>query len=174
MVLPISKSTGFASSLAASPSTARVSMELNSWIKSKANSEPYSCISAPQADKSVKEIKEIVDNLNEDQFEKMLYCEHGGMCEAMANLYKITKNQDYLNLSIRFIHKETINPLIDLKDELEGKHANTQIPKVIGVATLYEITGKEEYKRACEFFWNIVTKGRSYAIGGYSREEHFG
>ena len=118
--------------------------------------------------------KKGTDNLTDDQFEKMLYCEHGGMCEAMAKLYKITKNQDYLDLAIRFIHKETINPLIELKDELEGKHANTQIPKVIGVAALYEITGKEEYKRACEFFWNIVTNGRSYAIGGNSRDEHFG
>ncbi len=140
--------------------------------------DAYELIGNEQALKVVTKLadwaKKGTDNLNEDQFEKMLYCEHGGMCEAMANLYKITKNQDYLNLSIRFIHKETINPLIDLKDELEGKHANTQIPKVIGVATLYEITGKEEYKRACEFFWNIVTKGRSYAIGGNSRDEHFG
>lgn len=114
------------------------------------------------------------DKLNDEQFEKMLYCEHGGMCETMAKLYKITNNKDYLDLAIRFAHKETLSSLVNFKDELEGKHANTQIPKVIGAATLYEILGKKEYRDASEFFWNIVTKSRSYAIGGNSRDEHFG
>lgn len=114
------------------------------------------------------------DNLTEEQFDKMLYCEHGGMCEAMANLYEITKNQDYMELAKRFYHKETLIPLAKLQDELDGKHANTQIPKVIGAARLYEITRNKEYKNAAIFFWNVVTKSRSYAIGGNSRDEHFG
>lgn len=114
------------------------------------------------------------DNLNEEQFNRMLYCEHGGMCEAMGDLYEITKNKDYLYLAKRFYHKETLTPLINLQDELEGKHANTQIPKIIGAARLYEITGNEDYKNAAIFFWNIVTKSRSYAIGGNSIDEHFG
>ena len=115
-----------------------------------------------------------IDNLTEDQFQKMLYCEHGGMCESMARLYEITKNKDYLDLAIRFLHKETLKPLINLKDELEGKHANTQIPKIIGAARLYDITKNEDLKRASEFFWNIVTRDRSYVIGGNSIDEHFG
>jgi len=118
--------------------------------------------------------KKGTDNLTEEQFDKMIYCEHGGMCEAMANLYEITKNEDYLELSKRFYHKETLSPLIELQDELEGKHANTQIPKVIGAVRLYELIGNEDYKNAAIFFWNVVTKSRSYAIGGNSRDEHFG
>ena len=114
------------------------------------------------------------DNLNEQQFDRMLYCEHGGMCEVMANLYKITNNKDYLDLALRFYHKEIIDSLIKKHDELEGKHANTQIPKVIGAAVLYEILGKAELREASEFFWSIVTKNRSYVIGGNSRDEHFG
>jgi len=118
--------------------------------------------------------KKGTDNLTEEQFDKMTYCEHGGMCEAMANLYEITKNEDYLELSKRFYHKETLTPLTQLQDDLEGKHANTQIPKVIGAARLYELTYNEDYKNAAVFFWNVVTKSRSYAIGGNSRDEHFG
>jgi len=118
--------------------------------------------------------KKGTDNLTEEKFDKMTYCEHGGMCEAMANLYEITKNNDYLDLSKRFYHKETLTPLTALQDELEGKHANTQIPKVIGAARLYELIGNEDYKNAAIFFWNVVTKSRSYAIGGNSRDEHFG
>ena len=118
--------------------------------------------------------KEGTDNLTEEQFQKMLYCEHGGMCETMARLYEITKNKDYLDLAMRFIHKESLEPLIELRDELEGKLANTQIPKIIGAASIYNITDNEDFKRASEFFWNIVTKYRSYVIGGNSINEHFG
>ncbi len=115
-----------------------------------------------------------LDNLTEEEFDKMLYCEHGGMCEVFGLLYEITKNKDYLNLSIRFIDKEIIYPLMKNKDELEGKHANTQIPKILGIAKLYDITKDEKYKQVCELFWNIVTRERSYAIGGNSIDEHFG
>lgn len=118
--------------------------------------------------------KKGTDNLTEEQFDKMIYCEHGGMCEVMANLYEITKNEEYLELSKRFYHKETLTPLTKSQDELEGKHANTQIPKVIGAAKLYELSGNENYKNAAMFFWNLITKSRSYAIGGNSRDEHFG
>ncbi len=115
-----------------------------------------------------------LDNLTQAEFDKMLYCEHGGMCEVMGSLYEITKNKDYLNLAIKFIDKEIIYPLMIEKDELEGKHANTQIPKILGIAKLYDITKEEKYKKASEYFWNIVTSKRSYVIGGNSIDEHFG
>ena len=118
--------------------------------------------------------KKGTDNLSDEQFQRMLICEHGGMNEAMADLYTITKNEDYLKLAIRFCHNAILTPLSREVDELEGKHANTQIPKVIGAAKLYEITGNEEYKNMAVFFWNEVTKNRSYIIGGNSIGEHFG
>ncbi|MBT2736672.1 glycoside hydrolase family 127 protein [Bacillus sp. ISL-7] len=118
--------------------------------------------------------KKGTDNLNDEQFQRMLICEHGGMNEAMADLYTITNNEDYLKLAIRFCHHAILDPLSKEIDELEGKHANTQIPKVIGAAKLYEITGNEDYKNMAVFFWNEVTKNRSYIIGGNSIGEHFG
>jgi DUF1680 family protein len=114
------------------------------------------------------------DNLSEEQFQRMLTCEHGGMNEVFADLYIITNNQDYLDLAIRFCHQAVLNPLSKGIDNLEGKHANTQIPKLIGAAKLYDITGNETYKKMAEFFWTQVTNHRSYVIGGNSIEEHFG
>ncbi|MBO1005128.1 glycoside hydrolase family 127 protein [Pseudogracilibacillus auburnensis] len=114
------------------------------------------------------------DNLTDKQFQRMLICEHGGMNEVMADLYNITKNKDYLNLAIRFCHRAILDPLSKGIDELEGKHANTQIPKVLGAAKLYEITGEDYYKNIATFFWNEVTVNRSYIIGGNSIDEHFG
>lgn len=118
--------------------------------------------------------KDGTDNLTDEQFEKMLTCEHGGMNEAMADLYKITGNEDYLKLAIRFCHRAVLDPLSKGIDELEGKHANTQIPKVIGAAKLYNLTGEEKYKKMACFFWDQVTESRSYIIGGNSINEHFG
>jgi DUF1680 family protein len=113
------------------------------------------------------------DRLTDEQFQRMLICEHGGMNEAMADLYLLTGNRGYLELAIRFCHKAILDPLAAGADELEGKHANTQIPKVIGAAKLYEITGDESYRKAAEFFWQEVTRNRSYIIGGNSIFEHF-
>ncbi len=118
--------------------------------------------------------KKGTDQLSDAQFQKMLICEHGGMNEAMADLYTITGNQDYLDLAIRFCHQAILAPLAEGRDELEGKHANTQIPKVIGAAKLYEITGDQRFKDMAIFFWNEVTRNRSYIIGGNSINEHFG
>src|SRR5690625_1108368 len=70
-----------------------------------------------------------LDHLTDEQFDRMLICEHGGMNEAMADLYLITKNKDYLELAKRFCHMEILEPLAKSVDDLEGKHANTQIPK---------------------------------------------
>jgi Uncharacterized protein conserved in bacteria len=117
--------------------------------------------------------KKGTDNLSDELFQRMLICEHGGMNEAMADLYTITGNQAYLDLAIRFCHQAILEPLSRGVDELEGKHANTQIPKVIGAAKLYDITGEEKYRRMAEYFWDEVTRSRSYIIGGNSIFEHF-
>ncbi|MCY8188555.1 glycoside hydrolase family 127 protein [Bacillus spizizenii] len=118
--------------------------------------------------------KKGLDRLTDEQFQRMLICEHGGMNEAMADLYILTKNKSYLDLAERFCHRAILQPLAEGKDELEGKHANTQIPKVIGAAKLYDITGNEAYRNAALFFWEQVVYQRSYAIGGNSIGEHFG
>ena len=112
--------------------------------------------------------------MSDSEIQKMLTCEHGGMCKVFADLYAITKNEKYLKEAERWIHKEVISPAMKQQDKLQGYHANTQIPKFLGIARLYELTGKPEYRTAAEFFFDTVTKRRSYAIGGNSKGEHFG
>lgn len=112
--------------------------------------------------------------MSDAEMQKMLTCEHGGMCKVFADLYGITKDEKYLKEAERWIHKEIMAPAMKRQDKLQGYHANTQIPKFIGIARLYELTGKSEYRTAAEFFFETVTQRRSYAIGGNSRGEHFG
>lgn len=118
--------------------------------------------------------KQGTDRLTDEQFERMLICEHGGMNEVFADLYVITHQPGYLDLAERFCQKLILDPLSKGIDELEGKHANTQIPKVIGAAKLYDITGKKYYQNIALFFWHQVVEKRSYVFGGNSNREHFG
>lgn len=111
--------------------------------------------------------------LSDEQMQAMLNCEHGGMNEILANLYGVTGNEKVLKLAIRFNHHAVLDPAIKGEDRLTGLHANTQFPKFIGMAREYELTGDESYRKGCEFFWNVVTKERSYVIGGNSDGEGF-
>lgn len=114
------------------------------------------------------------DELNEEQFQEMLKTEHGGMKEVMADLYAITDNPKYLTLSERFTHEAIEEPLAKGEDRLEGLHANTQIPKIIGAARNYEVSGNEEMREVSTNFWETVVNNRTYANGGNSDGEHFG
>jgi hypothetical protein len=58
-------------------------------------------------------------------------------------------------------------------DALDGLHANTQIPKVIGFARIGELGGEQSWIDAAYFFWSTVTRRRSVAFGGNSVREHF-
>ncbi|MFZ2642033.1 MAG: beta-L-arabinofuranosidase domain-containing protein [Verrucomicrobiia bacterium] len=114
------------------------------------------------------------ERLSDEQMQKMLAVEHGGMNEAMANLYALTRDEKHLRAARRFCHKHVLDPLAARQDRLAGLHANTQFPKVIGAARLYELTGEERYRTLVEFFWDRVVNHHSYAIGGNSDHEHFG
>lgn len=112
-------------------------------------------------------------NLSEAQWQKMLICEYGGMNEALANLYGITGNARYLQLAEKFYDHNVLDPLADRHDDLDGKHSNTQIPKIIGLARLYELTGNERDQNIAKFFWERVALHRSFVIGGNGDNEHF-
>lgn len=112
--------------------------------------------------------------LNHDQLQQMLRCEQGGMTETAADLYALTGEKKYLELAGRFNHRAVLDPLIAGEDRLNGLHANTQFPKIIGAARQYELTGNDDFRRASVFFWETVTRHHSYATGGNSDSEHFG
>jgi DUF1680 family protein len=104
----------------------------------------------------------------------MLDREHGGMNEVLADLASITPDWRYSKLAERFSHRALLEPLAAGRDTLDGLHANTQIPKVVGFSRVYEVVAVgNKYKDAAEFFWNTVVGTRSYATGGHGDVEHF-
>lgn len=117
---------------------------------------------------------QITDELNDEQLNQMLRCEHGGMNEVAAELAAMTGDQRYLQLAERFNDHQVLDPLSRQEDILSGLHANTQIPKLVGAARQHELTGNQALGDAAEFFWDVVTHRHSYAIGGNSLNEYFG
>lgn len=112
--------------------------------------------------------------LSAEQMEEMMICEYGGMNEALADLYADTNDISYLRLAEKFWHRLVLDPLAAHVDCLPGKHANTQIPKLIGLAREYELTGDGKRRDTAEFFWERVVGHHSYANGGNSFGEYFG
>ncbi|GIE95488.1 hypothetical protein Ari01nite_29530 [Paractinoplanes rishiriensis] len=111
--------------------------------------------------------------LTREQMQKVLHVEFGGMNEALADLYEITREPRHLELARRFDHDEIFGPLSERRDTLAGRHANTDIPKVVGAVATYRATGEEHYRTIATYFWDQVIKHHSYVIGGNSNAEFF-
>lgn len=116
---------------------------------------------------------DLIRPLSDAQIQQILRTEHGGMNEAFADLYLLTKDKKYLETAQRISHRLILNPLLEKQDKLTGLHANTQIPKVIGFEKIAMLTGNAEWSEAARFFWQNVSQTRTVAFGGNSVREHF-
>jgi len=116
-----------------------------------------------------------LDKLDETHMQRMLNgTEQGGMNDAMANLYGLTGNRDYLAMSRRFNQDRYVEPLARGEDRLKGQHVNSFIPNIIGTARQYELAGDLRDRRIAEYFWSQVVNHRSYCTGGTSNNERWG
>ncbi len=104
----------------------------------------------------------------------VLNVEYGGMNDCLYNLYKYTKNENHLSAAHSFDEMSLFEPLYKGEDILNGKHANTTIPKIIGALNRYTVTGEEYYLQVAANFWEIVIENHTYITGGNSEWEHFG
>ncbi|HTE43823.1 MAG TPA: beta-L-arabinofuranosidase domain-containing protein [Gemmatimonadaceae bacterium] len=112
--------------------------------------------------------------LDSVQIAKMLNTEHGGMNEVLADLYADTGETRWLDLSYKFEHHEFTDALKRHQDNLDGKHGNCQIPKLIGSAARYTYVGDPGDMIAADFFWDRVVQHHTYATGGHGLAEYFG
>ncbi|WP_454828928.1 beta-L-arabinofuranosidase domain-containing protein [Pseudoxanthomonas wuyuanensis] len=111
--------------------------------------------------------------LDDDQVQQVLSCEFGGLNESFAELHARTGDVRWLKLAERLRHREVMDPLVAQQDKLARLHANTQIPKLIGMARQFELTGDPEPAAAARFFWHTVVAHHTYAIGGNADREYF-
>ena len=115
----------------------------------------------------------ITSALTDAQMQSMLDTEHGGMNEIFADAYQMTGDEKYLAAAKRFSHRMLLDAMSADNDNLDNKHANTQVPKAIGFQRIAEVSHDGKYNDAASFFWETVTGKRTLAFGGNSRREFF-
>jgi DUF1680 family protein len=119
-------------------------------------------------------VEKILSKLNDDQLQRMLATEFGGMNEVLAELYADTADQRWLALADKFHQKSTLDSLAEDHDVLAHTHGNTQVPKVYGALMRYVYTGNQPDAEAAEFFWDRVVYHYSFATGGHGKNEYLG
>ena len=106
----------------------------------------------------------------------VLRVEYGGINDALYKLYSHTKAPEHLSAAHSFDELPLFEALYNGQDVLNGKHANTTIPKINGALNRYITLGESEkyYLQVAENFWDIVVNHHTYVTGGNSEWEHFG
>lgn len=110
--------------------------------------------------------------------------EWGGMNEALTNIYLLSRQRGdadpnrHLEFARVFHRDWFINPLYNNLDQLNGLHANTHVPQVVGFAHAAAVLNESDPERerlytAADHFWHIVNGQHWLVLGGNSYAEHF-
>ena len=122
---------------------------------------------------------------NDQKRRTVLSIEYGGMNDCMYDLYLITGKDTHAVAAHYFddtnLHEQILKGGANV---LNGKHANTTIPKFLGALKRYiAVNGKTingekidatRHLQYAEAFWDMVVTHHTYITGGNSEWEHFG
>lgn len=125
-----------------------------------------------------------IGRLTVEQVQKSLRIEHGGINESMAELAAATGDPAYLRAAESLNHRLLFEPLSRGLDPLGPptsdpmvpgglSHGNTQVPKALGAAREYELTGDPMLRTVASNFWDFVVHHRTWVFGGNTDREHF-
>ena len=117
--------------------------------------------------------------------ERVLAVEYGGMNDCLYDLYALTGDERYAIAAHVFDEDALFAGMLHAKEHfLDGKHANTTIPKFLGGLKRYLVLhGKTIggarvdatfYLQAAQKFFDAVILHHTYVTGGNSEWEHFG
>lgn len=117
----------------------------------------------------------VVSKLTTQQMQDILGWEHGGMNETILDAYKLFGDKKYLAGAKKYSHQYMIDGMKQYSATfLDGKHANTQVPKYIGFERIWqEDKTMTDYRKTVLNFFNDVAYHRTVCIGGNSISEHF-
>ena len=124
------------------------------------------------ADKFAPWFHEWTGKFTREQLNDILDVETGGMLEVWSDLYGITGKPIYRELMDRYNRPRLFDRLLEGKDPLTNKHANTTIPEAQGAARAYEVTGDARWRQIAQAYWTCaVTNRGTYATGGQTNGE---
>ncbi len=113
---------------------------------------------------------------------KVLWTEYGGMNDCLYDLYYYTGDERYLESAHKFDQTDLFTDVTSgAANKLNGKHANTTIPKFVGALKRYSVLkakdelgeGDEQYLEWAEKFFDLAVDKYAYITGGVSVMEHF-
>jgi len=93
---------------------------------------------------------------------------------VMYSIYAITQKQSHLDMANLFDHYTWTRPLAAGVDDLNGNHANTHIPEIIGNQRGYEVASNTTQQNISTFFYETVTHHHSWVTGGSNDNEYWG
>jgi uncharacterized protein len=114
-----------------------------------------------------------ISHFSDNDMQKIMRVEYGGMNWVLSDMYVITGNKKYLAMSKRWHDNEIIVPMTKGIDVLTKKHGNTQFPKMSGLAARYPYTADSSDLKGATFFWESVVNHRTYVTGGNTESEFF-
>lgn len=116
----------------------------------------------------------ITAELTTAQFGLILRTEYGAFARGLVELTARTGDPVFLKAAARFTDDPVLIELAAGRASvLDGLHANTQIPKIIGAARLLSVSHDIAMDEIVETFWADVVDNRSTPIGGHGESEHF-
>ena len=122
----------------------------------------------------------LIADISDATLQSILDTEHGGINEMYADAYQMTGDEKYLEAAKRYSHRTMADNMQTVNSTfLDGKHANTQVPKYIGFSRIAQEDDKDNaqtadyYRTAARNFWTEVVDHRTVALGGNSISEHF-
>lgn len=113
---------------------------------------------------------------------RVLGTEYGGMNDCLYELYYYSRDKKHLEAAQKFDEPNLYKTIAKgAKNCLNGKHANTLIPKFVGALKRYIVLNEtgdatesdNAYLENTEKFFDIAIARHSYITGGVSVMEHF-
>lgn len=107
---------------------------------------------------------------------QVLATEYGGMNDCLYELYKESGKIEFMMAAEKFDELSLFREIYEDNDILDGRHANTTIPKFLGALNRYLTLGEEQefYLDCARKFFDMVVQNHTYVTGGNSEWEHFG
>lgn len=118
-----------------------------------------------------------ISKWDKNTLKTVLSIEYGGMNDCLYEYYRLSGNKTALECAKIFDDENLFKTIAYSKKEqniLNGRHANTTIPKFTGALNRYVVTGEKRFFEYAKRFWKIVTSSHTYVTGGNSTWEHFG
>lgn len=97
--------------------------------------------------------------------------EYGGMLGTMVKLYQLTGKENHKKAAELFANEKLFYPMEENLDTLEDMHANQHIPQIMGAMDMFQTVGGAKWWKIGKNFWEIITGGHIYTIGGVGETE---